>query len=68
MKNLIDVTPDTIKLWRVYTPHCQVCGKSHNPIALVYFVPLDNNLVCRSCAVESGLEYETRIYMREGTP
>jgi len=61
----IDVTADTIKLWRIHTPHCQVCGKPHAPITLVYHVRDDNNLCCYECAVESGLSYESRIYKEE---
>jgi len=57
--------PDTITLTRIYTPNCQVCGKPHESPAIVYFVRDDNNLVCLSCAVESGLRYEPRIYMEE---
>jgi hypothetical protein len=55
----------TITLQRIYTPHCQVCGKRHNPLALVYFVRDDNNLCCYECALLSGLSYEARIY-KEG--
>ena len=59
--------PDTITLKRIYSTHCQVCGRPHwvLPISIVYFVPLDNNIVCHDCAIESGLEYEPRIY-KEG--
>lgn len=57
--------PETITLKRVYSPHCQVCGKTHKPVALVYYVRDDNNLCCYECAVESGFSYETRIYMEE---
>jgi len=30
--------------------NCQVCGKSFAPGDIVYFVPLDNNIVCPECA------------------
>lgn len=56
---------DTITLKRVYSTHCQVCGRRHSPLQLVYFIPLDNNLVCQECVIESGLPYEPRIY-KEG--
>ena len=29
---------------------CQVCGKPFNNGDIVYFVPLDNNIVCPECA------------------
>ena len=61
----MNITPDTITLPRIYTPNCQVCSKPHTPLAIVYFVRDDNNLVCQSCAVESGLKYEPRIYAKE---
>ena len=57
--------PDTITLKRIYTTHCQVCGKPHNHIAMVYYVPMENNLCCLMCAIESGYPYEPRIY-KEG--
>jgi len=57
--------PDTITLKRIYSTHCQVCSEPHDLIELVYFVPLDNNLVCRDCALKSGYPYEPRIY-KEG--
>jgi len=68
---------NTITLKRIYSTHCQVCGTPHDPIAIVYFIPLDNNLVCLACANESELlygespikpykhTYEPRIY-KEG--
>jgi|GEM_PF-3573223 len=68
------IHPDTITLKRIYSTHCQVCGEPFScatpyckmPIhKIVYFVPLDNNIVCLRCAAESGLEFEPRIY-KEG--
>lgn len=56
---------DTITLKRVYSTHCQVCGWAHLPLSIVYFVPLDNNIVCWTCANQSGYPYEPRIY-KEG--
>jgi len=65
--------PDTITLKRIYSTHCQVCGESftkdcwNKPVKhkIVYFVPLDNNITCFSCARDSGYPYEPRIY-KEG--
>lgn len=53
---------DTITLTRIFSAYCQVCGKPHAYISLVYFVPMDNNLCCLQCAEESGYVYETRIF------
>ena len=65
----------TITLKRIYSNHCQVCGTPFsyenipfifNPLyRIVYFIPLDNNIVCHKCAWKSGLEYEPRIYKEE---
>jgi len=65
--------PDTITLKRIYSTHCQVCGEPFSYANIhsmpsyrsVCFVPLDNNITCYRCAIESGLEYEPRIY-KEG--
>lgn len=61
--------PDTITLKRIYSTHCQVCGAPFKQLRdiykIVYFVPLDNNIVCRDCAIDSGYPYEPRIY-KEG--
>lgn len=48
----------TITLDRCHVDRCQVCGKSFEQIELVYYVPLDNNLICRECAdnLETGVE------------
>ena len=32
--------------------NCQSCGKPFNNGDIVYFVPLDNNIVCHICAIE----------------
>lgn len=63
IKELMTITDDTVTLKRIYSTHCHVCGTPHNSPAIVYFVPLDNNLVCHKCAYESGLKHEPRIYM-----
>jgi len=58
--------PDTITLKRIYSTHCQVCGKPHvKPLSIVYYVPLDNVIVCLDCAEGFGPGYEPRIY-KEG--
>jgi len=65
--------PDTITLKRIYATHCQVCSEpfsyanthSMPSYRVVCFVPLDNNITCFRCAIESGLEYEPRIYKED---
>jgi len=56
------INEDDITIKRIYSTHCQVCGKAHENIQLVYYVRDDNNLVCKRCADESGLHIETRIF------
>ena len=62
--------PNVITLKRIYLTNCQRCGKefveyNYEKIAIVYFIPLGNNLVCSRCAINSGLPYEPRIYKDE---
>lgn len=59
------VDEDTITIKRCHVNHCQVCGKPFGQIEVVFFVPLDNNLVCKDCAEESGAPVEPRIYFEE---
>lgn len=62
------IDDETVTLKRCYVRHCQVCGKPFGQIELVYFVPIDNNLVCRQCADdagETGAGVEPRIYFDE---
>ena len=67
------VEEDTITLKRIHSTHCQVCGRPNisdhifprSTMAFVYFVPIDNNLVCLNCAECSEYPYEPRIY-KEG--
>ena len=57
---------ESITLKRIYSTHCQVCGRPFGGlIKVVYYLPDDNNLVCSNCMIMSGLPYEPRIY-KEG--
>jgi len=62
---MVEVNDDSITIKRCYSSNCQVCGRQHEDIEIIYFVPLDNNLVCFKCAKESGLEFDPRIYLKE---
>jgi len=46
--------------------NCQVCGKLFVPGDIVYFVPLDNNIVCPECAYKHDGR-EKRIVEDEST-
>lgn len=50
------------KLKATHIEHCQVCGNRFEPGQTVCFVPLDNNITCQFCAVESDSYYEQRAY------
>jgi len=62
---MLDINEESVTIKRCHTNHCQVCGRMYEEIELVFFIPLDNNLVCRKCATESGCEFEPRIYVKE---
>jgi len=40
---------------------CQVCGKHFIPGDIVYFVPLDNNIVCHVCAIPHDKTFERMV-------
>lgn len=42
--------------------YCQVCGKEFNNNEVVYYIPIDNNIVCDHCAEESNSEAQPRIH------
>jgi len=46
--------------------NCQSCGKRFNDCDIVYFVPLDNNIVCPECAYKHDSR-EKRIVEGENT-
>lgn len=62
---MIEVNEDSITVKRCHSSHCQVCARPYDPLEIVYFMPLDDNLVCKNCAVESGIDFEPRIYFNE---
>lgn len=59
---LADDTTVTIK--RAAVSYCQVCARDFKSPELVYFAPIDNNIVCRKC---SGIhqDRQLRIYIKE---
>ena len=46
--------------------NCQVCGKPFSDGDIVYFVPLDNNIVCPECAYKHDSR-EKRVFEGEST-
>ena len=45
--------------------YCQSCGIGFNTIELVFFAPLDNNIICKHCAVEHT-ELQPRLFVYKG--
>ena len=40
---------------------CQSCGKPFTDCDIVYFVPLDNNIVCHICAIPHDKTFERMV-------
>ena len=55
---------DKISVKRAVVTHCQVCGKDFNSPELVYYAPIDNNIVCSVCS-EIHRDRQLRIYIKE---
>jgi len=41
--------------------NCQSCGKPFSDCDIVYFVPLDNNIVCHVCAIPHDKTFERMV-------
>lgn len=48
------IDENTVILNRCHVDHCQTCGKPFGQIEIVYYVPIDNNLVCREYADDAN--------------
>lgn len=55
-------TSATIK--RTPVSYCQVCGRDFISPELVYWAPIDNNIVCAKCS-DIHRDRQLRIYVRE---
>lgn len=58
------LTDDTATIRRAFVAYCQVCGRDFIAPELVYFAPIDGNIVCSEC---SGIhkDRQLRIYVEE---
>lgn len=45
--------------------YCQVCGKDFEHFDIVYYAPVDNNIVCPKCS-KIHSDREPRIYVDPG--
>lgn len=58
------LTDDTATIRRASVSYCQACGRDFKSPELVYFAPLDGNIVCSECA-EIHRNRQLRIYVKE---
>lgn len=58
---------DTITLRRTYVPYCQVCARDFKPLELVWYAPIDNNVVCEECS-RIHKDREPRLYAQDDIP
>jgi hypothetical protein len=58
------LTDDTATIRRAYVSYCQVCGRDFMSPELVYFAPIDNNIICTKCS-EIHRDRQLRIYVME---
>jgi len=59
-----EFTGDKIAIKRAVVSHCQNCGKDFDSPELVYFAPIDGNIVCTKCS-EIHRERQLSIYVKE---
>ena len=58
------LTDDTATIRRARVSYCQSCGRDFASPELVYYAPLDGNIVCRECS-EIHQDRQLRIFIRE---
>lgn len=63
-KEGFELTKDTATIRRAAVPCCQNCGRDFISPELVYYAPLDGNIVCSECA-QVHRDRQLRIYVRE---
>ena len=59
------ITDTTVTIKRAAVSYCQVCARDFKSPELVYFAPIDGNIVCRKCSEVHG-DRQLRIYVKEG--
>lgn len=50
-----------LKVTRV--SYCQACSKDFKDFEIVFYAPIDNNLICREC-INVHSEVEPRLYIK----
>jgi len=59
------LTRDTATIRRASVSYCQVCARDFQSPELVYYAPIDGNIVCKECS-NIHKDRQLRIYVREG--
>lgn len=60
----MQITDTSVTIKRTPCKYCLVCGRDFISPELVYFAPIDNNVVCKSCS-EIHKDRQLRIYIKE---
>jgi len=55
---------DFIKIKTTIASYCRVCGRDFKHLDVVYFAPIDNNILCPKCS-EIHKDRQLRIYVKE---
>lgn len=55
---------DTIAIKRTHVYYCQVCAKEFKDPELVWYAPIDNNIVCEDCS-QIHKDRQMRVYVKE---
>lgn len=58
------LTDDTATIRRSHVSYCQSCGRDFKSPELVYYAPIDNNIVCEACSMVHK-DRHLRIYIKE---
>lgn len=58
------LTDDTATIRRARVSYCQSCGRDFVSPEMVYYAPIDGNIVCQECS-EIHQDRQVRIFIRE---
>ena len=53
---------ETVEIKKTPISYCQVCGKDFEHLDIVYYAPIDNNIVCAECS-KIHKDRSPRIYI-----
>ena len=60
----MQITDTSVTIKRTPCKYCLVCGRDFASPELVYYAPIDNNIVCEACS-RVHKDRQIRIYVRE---